>query len=126
MPFDNNLAERDIRMLKVQQKISGCFRTDTGADLFCRIRGYISTVRKQGHHLFTALVSLRSSPRPWTFLLRGLPALHPQHATLIRTFDRILLGKNFLGLSVAGGGGPASYMTSRWKRGLVPRLLVDP
>jgi len=60
IPFDNNLAERDLRMCKLQQKISGCFRTGTGADLFCRIRGYISTVRKQGHDLLPALVSLFS------------------------------------------------------------------
>jgi transposase len=58
IPFDNNLAERDLRMCKLQQKISGCFRTATGADLFCRIRGYISTLRKQGHDLISALFSL--------------------------------------------------------------------
>jgi len=58
IPFDNNLAERDLRMCKLQQKISGCFRTATGADLFCRIRGYISTLRKQGHDLISALYSL--------------------------------------------------------------------
>lgn len=55
VPFDNNLAERDLRMMKVQQKISGNFRSWQGAAAFCRIRGYISTVKKNSRSIIEAI-----------------------------------------------------------------------
>ena len=60
VPFDNNLRERDLRMLKTQQKISGCFRSPNGGRIYCRIRGYISSAKKQGHRILHAIEAVFS------------------------------------------------------------------
>lgn len=56
--FDNNISERALRMVKLHQKISGCFRSPVGGAILCRVRGYLSTMAKQGQALFSALVSV--------------------------------------------------------------------
>lgn len=69
VPFDNNAAEREIRMIKLRQKVSGCLRTLTGAEQFTRIRTYLATAAKHGHSHYNALTMLTNG-RPW------LPATH--------------------------------------------------
>ena len=69
IPADNNGSERDIRMIKLRQKVSGCLRTLTGAKQFCAIRSYLSTAAKHGKHFFEVLVMLTNG-RPW------LPEIH--------------------------------------------------
>jgi len=64
VPFDNNLAERDIRMIKLQQKISGCWRTITGAEQFLALRAYLSTAAKNDHPIVQAITALATRD-PW-------------------------------------------------------------
>jgi transposase len=64
VPFDNNQAERDLRMVKLQQKISGCWRTLAGAEAFLALRSYLATARKHGMNPLVVLCQLFAG-RPW-------------------------------------------------------------
>lgn len=64
VPFDNNAAEQEIRMIKLRQKVSGCMRTLTGAEQFCAIRSYVATAAKHGVSLFESLIKLTDG-NPW-------------------------------------------------------------
>lgn len=70
VPFTNNRAESDIRMVKLQQKISGSFRTAEGAARFLAVRGYVSTARKNGVEALASLAALAAG-RPWTPMASG-------------------------------------------------------
>jgi transposase len=77
VPFTNNQGENDLRMTKVQQKISGCFRSMDGAEIFCRVRSYISTCRKQGMATSEALSILFQRKLPDFICFSNAVALKP-------------------------------------------------
>ena len=65
VPFTNNQAERDLRPVKVKQRASGCFRTESGASIYARIAGFISTMRKNGRNVVDELASVLSGSFQW-------------------------------------------------------------
>jgi len=67
VPFTNNLAEQDVRMMKVKQKISGGFRTFSGAETFCILRSFFSTCRKQNQNIFSSITQTLQNQNPITF-----------------------------------------------------------
>jgi transposase len=71
VPFTNNQAERDLRMIRLQQKIGGCFRAPDGSRAFCRVRSYLSTMKKQGYEAVEALERVFTMQRPPELLGSG-------------------------------------------------------
>ena len=65
VPFTNNQAERDLRPVKVKQRVSGCFRTESGAGAYARISGFVSTMRKNGRNVVDELASVLSGSFQW-------------------------------------------------------------
>ena len=67
VPFTNNMAEQDVRMMKVKQKISGGFRTFAGADIFCTLRSFFATCRKQNQNIFSSITQTIKGQNPISF-----------------------------------------------------------
>lgn len=65
VPFTNNQAERDLRPVKVKQRVSGCFRTESGAGVYARVSGFVSTMRKNGRNVVDELASVLSGSFQW-------------------------------------------------------------
>ena len=97
VPFTNNLAEQTVRMPKVKQKVSGCFRTLQGAKNYCVIQSYCATMHKQGANIFESLVAAFKGPPSARF---GLNPVRPPK-TGVSSYNRSMkLPEYFLYRSV--------------------------
>jgi transposase len=98
LPPDNNGSERDMRMAKLNQKVSGCLRSLTGARQFCAIRSYLSTAAKHGLRFLDVLVMLTEN-RPWIPPLPDHPADRAPDR-LSSELQRLIIGRAATGLDV--------------------------